>query len=214
MKAARAAGRRIVHAHGVFDLLHPGHIRHLDEAKALGDVLVVTITEDRHVNKGPHRPAFPEALRAESLAALQAVDHVAINRAATAVTAIDAIRPHVYVKGPDYRNAADDVTGGIVREEAAVAAAGGVLHVTEDLTFSSSALINQYLPTYPGDVQEYLRAFRERYSAGDVISFLDRLLGLRVLVVGEAIVDEYIYCDQMGKSGRASRSSRHALPLG
>jgi rfaE bifunctional protein kinase chain/domain/rfaE bifunctional protein nucleotidyltransferase chain/domain len=202
MQAARAVGKRIVHAHGVFDLLHPGHIRHLNEAKALGDVLVVTITEDRHVNKGPHRPAFPEGLRAESLAALQAVDHVAINRAPTAVTAIDAIRPHLYVKGPDYRNALDDPTGGIVREEAAVAAHGGVLHITEDITFSSSALLNQYLPSYPSDVQDYLREFRERHSADDVTGYLERLRDLRVLVVGEAILDEYIYCDQMGKSAK------------
>lgn len=169
MRAARETGKRIVHAHGVFDLLHPGHIRHLEEARRLGDLLVVTITEDRHVNKGPHRPAFPEALRAESLAALQAVDFVAINRAATAVPAIDAIRPHVYVKGPDYRSAENDVTGGIAFEEAAVAANGGVLHITEDVTFSSSALLNAHFPTYPRDVQSYLREFRERHSVDEVI---------------------------------------------
>src|ERR1700694_5136221 len=58
----QAKGKRVVHAHGVFDLLHPGHIRHLREAKTFGDVLVVTLTEDLHVNKGPHRPAFPESL--------------------------------------------------------------------------------------------------------------------------------------------------------
>src|SRR5579883_2828201 len=69
--AAKVAGARVVHAHGVFDLLHLGHIRHLRSAKNYGDVLVVTITEDRYVNKGPGRPAFSEAQRAEQLAALE-----------------------------------------------------------------------------------------------------------------------------------------------
>ena len=76
----KAAGKHVVQCHGVFDLLHVGHIRHFQEARAFGDVLVVTLTRDEHVNKGPHRPAFPQELRAESIAALDAVDYVAINR--------------------------------------------------------------------------------------------------------------------------------------
>jgi rfaE bifunctional protein kinase chain/domain/rfaE bifunctional protein nucleotidyltransferase chain/domain len=198
----RVEGKRIVQAHGVFDLLHPGHIRHLSEAKSYGDILVVTLTEDRFVNKGPHRPAFGEGLRAESLAALAAVDFVAINRTPTAVAAIDAVRPHVYVKGPDYRRAEDDISGGIVAEEDAVRALGGVLRITEDITFSSSALINEYLPSLPPDVQAYVRDFRTRWSAREVIAHVERLREMDVLVVGEAILDEYVYCDQMGKSAK------------
>ena len=78
LAAARAGGRRVVQCHGCFDLLHIGHIRYLQKAAKLGDLLVVTVTPDRFVNKGPHRPAFPEALRAETLAALDCVDFVAI----------------------------------------------------------------------------------------------------------------------------------------
>ena len=198
----RAAGRRIVHAHGVFDLLHIGHIRHLQEARSFGDILVVTLTEDIHVNKGPHRPAFPESLRAEALAALDAVDFVAISRFPSAVQMLELIQPDVYVKGPDYKHPADDVTGGITREEAAVVAGGGVIRITEDITFSSSALINRFLPAYGTDVQAYLDDFRTRFSASDVRGFLDRLTTMRVTVVGEAILDEYVYCDQLGKSAK------------
>jgi rfaE bifunctional protein nucleotidyltransferase chain/domain len=198
----RAAGKRIVHAHGVFDLLHPGHIRHLREARSLGDVLVVTITADRYVNKGPNRPAFPHALRAEALAALAAVDYVAVNDAATAVPAIEAVRPHVYAKGPDYKVAADDLTGKIGEEEAAVRSHGGTIAFTEDITFSSSALLNEYLPSYPVETQAYLRDLRSRYSLREVIEGLDRLADLRVALVGETILDEYVYCDQMGKSAK------------
>ncbi|HAM57093.1 MAG TPA: cytidyltransferase, partial [Candidatus Rokubacteria bacterium] len=77
LDALRAQGKRVVQCHGVFDLLHPGHIRHFEAARAEGDVLVVTVTPDRFVNKGPGRPVFNQRLRAESIAALQSVDYVA-----------------------------------------------------------------------------------------------------------------------------------------
>jgi len=67
VRRLKKSGKRIVHCHGVFDLLHIGHIRHFEAAKAMGDVLVITLTPDRFVNKGPHRPAFPQVLRAEPL---------------------------------------------------------------------------------------------------------------------------------------------------
>src|SRR6266516_5987247 len=95
----RAGGKKIIHCHGVFDLLHICHIKHLEAARKLGDVLVVTITPDRFVNKGPHRPAFPERLRAEALASLACVDFVAVNEWPTAVETIRALRPNLYVKG-------------------------------------------------------------------------------------------------------------------
>lgn len=199
---ARLRGARIVLAHGVFDLLHIGHIRHLQEARTFGDLLVVSLTEDRHVNKGPDRPAFTEALRAEAIASIGDVDYVTISRFPSAVEMIATVRPHVYVKGPDYKQPADDVSGGIGREEAAVRAAGGEIRITDDVTFSSSSLINRFLPTYGSDVQTWLDGFRSRYSAQDIRVFLDRLSEMRVAVVGEAILDEYVYCDQLGKSAK------------
>ena len=71
LETVRENGKKVVHCHGVFDLLHIGHIRHFQQAKKLGDVLVVTITPDKDVNKGPHRPAFAEQLRVEAIAALE-----------------------------------------------------------------------------------------------------------------------------------------------
>src|SRR4030067_1419380 len=75
----KSDNKTVVHCHGVFDLLHIGHIRHLEQAKTMGDVLVVTVTPDRYVDKGPHRPAFTEILRAEGIASLGWVDCVAFN---------------------------------------------------------------------------------------------------------------------------------------
>ena len=202
LRALKAEGRRIVHCHGVFDLLHPGHIRHLAEAKRMGDVLVVTITPDRFVNKGPHRPAFTESLRAEVLGALDCVDFVGINRWPTAVEAIRLLQPDIYVKGQDYREASRDVTGGIVLEQEAVEAHGGRIEFTDDIVFSSSNLLNRYLPAFSAEVNDYLAAFRERHSAEEVKGWLDELASLNVLVLGEAILDEYVYCEPLNKSGK------------
>lgn len=196
------AGKKIVHCHGVFDLLHVGHIRHFSEAKKIGDVLVVTLTPDRFVNKGPHRPAFSEALRAEAIAALKDVDFVAINLWPSAEETIQMLRPDFYVKGSDYSKADDDVTGGILRERQAVENAGGQIVFTDDITFSSSELINRYLPNLPETTREFIGKFKRAHSIEDIWGYLDRAVGMRVLLVGETIIDEYHYCTALGKSSK------------
>ena len=200
--AARAHGRKVVHCHGVFDLLHIGHIRHLEQAKGMGDVLVVTVTPDRYVNKGPSRPVFTEALRAEAIAALDCVDYVAINRWPIAEETIKLLRPDYYVKGQDYAESQNDRPGGISVEEAAVKGVGGQLVFTDDITFSSSSLINKHLQVHPRNVSDYLERFSNRHSTDDVLRYLEGAESLKVLVVGETIIDEYIYCEAMGKSGK------------
>lgn len=196
----RRQGKTVVQCHGVFDLLHPGHIRHFEAAKKEGDALVVTLTRDEHVNKGPGRPVFNQRLRAESVAALHAVDFVAINRWPSAVEAIALLKPNVYVKGDEYAEAESDVTGMINHEEAAVKAAGGRIHFTNEITFSSTELLNSHFDVYPDEAQAFLKGFRQRYSAEDVIRRLDSLRKLKVLLIGETIIDEYHYCQAMGKS--------------
>lgn len=200
--ALKAQGKTVVQSHGVFDLLHLGHIRHFEEARRMGDVLVVTLTPDEHVNKGPHRPAFSHDLRAEAIAALAAVDYVAVNAWPLAVEAIKLLKPSIYVKGPDYKNAEKDITGGIVPEAEAVRSVGGEIRFTDDVTYSSSNLLNRYLSSMPDDVQRYLEGFRGKYSVQQVFDFLEGFASLRVLVVGEAILDEYVYCDALGKSSK------------
>ncbi len=132
----KTAGKSVVLCHGVFDLLHYGHILHFEEARRQGDALVITITPDVYVNKGPDRPAFTEAYRAQMLAALEIVDYVAINKWPSAVEMLQIVQPDVYAKGPDYRDHQADVSGKIGDEEAAVRAAGGRIYYTEDITFS------------------------------------------------------------------------------
>ena len=148
----------------MFDLLHIGHLRHLKAARQFGDLLIVTITPDRFVNKGPGRPAFTEALRAEALAMLECVDMVAINHWPTAVEAIKLLKPDFYVKGSEYREAAKDVTGGIVHEQEAVESVGGRLVFTDDITFSSSSLLNRHFASHSEGTQRIPRFLRDAAS--------------------------------------------------
>lgn len=196
----RSAGKSVVHSHGVFDLLHLGHIRHFEEAKSMGDVLVVTVTRDEHVQKGPHRPAFSHDLRAEAVAALGAVDFVAINRWSLSVETIKLLRPNIYVKGPDYKDKSKDVTGGIIAEEAAVKSVGGEIRFTDDVTFSSSSLLNRHLSSFPTETDRYLEDFRERHSEDEVLGWLEEVRQLHPLIVGEAIIDEYHFTNGIGKA--------------
>lgn len=197
----RAAGERIVHCHGVFDLLHIGHVRHFEQARKLGDRLIVTLTPDRFVNKGIGRPAFTESLRAEFLANLTSIDYVAINEWPTAVDTIHLLKPHVFVKGSEFKNLQDTI-GHVSKEGEAIRAVGGEVAFTEDIVYSSSALINQYMSQYPDHVRDFLCEFTTRYTAEEVLAPLRAAENLKVLVVGESIIDEYSYCEAIGKSGK------------
>jgi len=202
LASRRANGAKLVLCQGAFDLLHIGHIRHLEHARNLGDVLVVTVTADRFVDRGPHRPAFHEDLRAEAIAALECVDHVAITSSPTAVEAIRLLGPDFYVTGAESKEPDIDYADRTTHEEAAIKAVGGQLIVAEDITYSSSSLINRYLPVFPKETSDYLKHFSAGHSGGDVLRYLESATPLKVLVVGEAIIDEYQYCEAIGKSSK------------
>jgi rfaE bifunctional protein nucleotidyltransferase chain/domain len=200
VKEHKARGKVIVHCHGVFDLLHPGHIKHFESAKNKGDILVVTVTRDEYVNKGPDRPVFSHDLRAESIAAISCVDYVAINEWPTAIETIKLLRPSFYVKGSDYARQSNDLTGKITEEEKTVKSIGGAIYFTDDITFSSSTLLNTFFSSYPDETRAFLHDFKRCYSADDVIGMLKKIEDLKVLVIGDTIIDEYHYCAGMGKT--------------
>ena len=196
--------KRIAHCHGVFDLIHPGHIRHLAAAKKEGDVLIVTVTADQFVRKGPGRPIFNENLRAETLASFSYVDFVAINHAPTATNCIKLLKPDVYVKGQDYIDKSKDVTGKINEEESTVLSVGGRMAFTHDITFSSSKLINAHMQVFPEETRSYLKGIASKYSLEYIFSILNRVKDLKILVIGEAIIDQYHYCEGMDKSRKSN----------
>jgi len=196
------AGKSLVHCHGVFDLLHPGHVRHLETAKKEGDILVVTVTADRFVNKGPGRPVFNHDLRAESLAALECVNYVAVNHSPTAIEPIQKLQPDVYVKGSEYSTRKQDENQSFPLEEKAVRDGGGRVVFTDDITFSSSNLINSHFSGLSPKTDDWLKEFRTRCSAEALENYLVQASKQKPMVIGEAIIDEYLFCDPLGKSSK------------
>jgi D-beta-D-heptose 7-phosphate kinase/D-beta-D-heptose 1-phosphate adenosyltransferase len=135
----RRAGRRIVFTNGVFDLLHPGHLRYLKAARAQGDALIVGVNSDRSVraNKGPTRPVTPEAERAEILAALDPVDAVVVFDEETPAGIIQALQPDVLVKGADWP--ADQIVG----RDTVEARGGRVILVPVEQGYSTTSLLER-----------------------------------------------------------------------
>lgn len=202
---ARKEKKRIVLCHGVFDLLHPGHIRHLQSAKKYGDILVVTLTADKFVKKGPGRPVFNENLRAEVLASLSVVDYVGVIHAESSIDALKKIKPDFYVKGPDYRNRKvnPNIPVKLDLEKKTVESLGGkIVFTDDDIIFSSSNLINTYLDSYPKATQSYLKIMHQSYVSQNIIDHLSRLKDKKILVIGDAIIDQYHYTLPMGKSSK------------
>src|ERR1700674_890547 len=135
----RLRDKKIIHCHGAFDLVHIGHLIHFEEAKALGDILVVTITADTHITK-KRSVNFTEADRARQVAALEIVDYVAVVQEPTALSAIAALHPDIYVKGPEYADLMLDKSRSIFHEMRVLETYGGRIHFTSGDTFSSTKL--------------------------------------------------------------------------
>lgn len=194
-RRAREDGRRVVQCHGCFDIVHPGHIRHLRQARALGDILLVTITADAAIAKGTGRPLIPEELRADNLAELDCVDWVYIERRSTAAELLGEVRPDIYVKGKEYESNADPR---FAAERHAVESHGGrVVFSSGDVVFSSTALIaamEQAVDPFHKQLAQLLR--RPELDGPALMNTLARARGQRVLIVGEARLDTYIFCDR------------------
>lgn len=200
----RREGKKVVLCHGTFDLMHTGHIRYLQRAQKEGDILIATVTADEYVNKGPGRPVFSELLRAENLAALECVNYVGINQAVTAVDLLEKIRPSLYVKGGEYRDHSNDVTGNIAREINVVEKYGGAIFFTDEITFSSSELLNEHFGVFLPETKNFLEEFSSKYSDGKIHAQIDSLANLKVLVVGDAIIDQYHYVSPLGQTGKGN----------
>jgi len=195
-------GKKIVLSHGVFDLLHVGHIAHFESAKQNGDILVVSVTSDEFVNKGPGRPVFNHNLRAKAISALSVVDAVIISKYPTAENIINIVKPNIYFKGPDYKNNKKDLTKNIYKEINAVKKNGGKIIYSNDQTFSSSNLINKTNAVFNEKQQKFLNLISKRYSFEYICETIKKFEKLRPLIIGETIIDQYNFCQVLGKSGK------------
>jgi len=210
-KEEKTKGKKIVLSQGCFDLLHPGHIRHLKAAKKYGDTLIVVITPDKFVKKGPGRPVFNEHLRAESVASLASIDYVALNEWDNIIKTIELLEPNFYVKGRDYSESSEEDTTTILSEEEAVKKINGEIRFTEDITFSSSSIINEQFDVLSKEAKDYIKELKKEFASSDIISILKNLNDLNVLIIGDAILDEYIFCKAIGKPEKAAVVSTQYL---
>jgi rfaE bifunctional protein nucleotidyltransferase chain/domain len=202
VREAQSRGEVVAMCHGCFDIVHPGHIRHLQHAAKMGDRLLVTVTGDALMEKGTGRPLIPQELRAENLAALNCVSWVAINPRPTAAELLDIIRPDVYIKGREYEHNSDPR---FALEKQIVERHGGrVVFTSGDVVFSSTALINA-LEEAASPFQATTRQLIEQHGIGPESTdpLIASFQGKRVLVIGETIKDTYVICDRPAVAGES-----------
>lgn len=190
--------KKIGLCHGVFDLVHPGHIIHFEEAKSACDILVVSITAAQYVRKGPDRPYFDDDMRLRFLSEISCIDYVMLSEAYTVDDIIECVEPDLYIKGEEYKKASDDVTGMIDHEANLVKQHGGQMYYTSGAVFSSTKLINKGMGGLSPEVIEFAQNFTGKYSLDDVRKYSSEVEKLKVLVVGDIIIDKYTYCVVQG----------------
>lgn len=192
----RPRDKKIIMCHGTFDVVHPGHVRHLLYAKHKADILVTSLTADQHILKANMRPYVPQDLRAINLAALEVVDYVIIDPNPTPLDNLRAIQPDYFAKGYEYQH------GGLhpkTAEEVAVLESygGEIIFTPGDIVYSSSHLIEHGPPNISTEKLMMLME-AEGIGFGDLYAALDKMQGIKVHVVGDTIVDSLTQCTMIG----------------
>ncbi len=192
----RPREQKVIMCHGVFDVVHPGHLRHLLYAKSKADILVASLTADKHIDKGKYRPHVPQELRAANLAAFEMVDYVVIDKNPKPLDNIAIIQPDYFAKGYEY--VADGLPPKTAEEADVVESYGGeIIFTPGDVVYSSSNLIDLAPPSLKLEKLTTLME-REGLSFDDLRRTLAGMVGKRVHVVGDTIVDTLTQCAMIG----------------
>lgn len=213
LEKEKLLGKKIVQCHGVFDLFHPGHIIHFTEAKKLGDILIVSLTPDIYVNKGPNRPYFTEEIRLQFIASLEIVDYVVLNDSKDALSIIEKIRPDFYVKGKEYEDHEKDVTGKIKEEVLCTEKYKGKVVYTDGKTFSSSSILNQFFSKYSDQQKLFLSQIKTKYSAEQILKCIDSLGSLKVLIIADPFKQEDFFLKPRFSTEQSYISSQESKSL-
>lgn len=195
--------KTIVQSHGVFDLVHPGIIAHLNSAKKLGDVLIVTVIKDKDVRRGPGRPVFHENMRLENVASLEQVDYACLADDDIPFECVKKIKPDIFAKGQSHSERDKKIHEKIFKEERELYFGKSKIYETAGFSFSSSYIVNNLLDIYPEATKNYLKNFSKKYSFDNILENLNKLKDLKVLLIGDGIIDEYHYCTALGKSAKS-----------
>lgn len=203
VRALQKKGKVVVQIHGVFDVIHPGIIQHLTAARKHGDILVATVIKDKDVRRGPGRPIFNEELRVQNVASLAQVDYVALVDEDAPYECLRALQPDIYAKGKAFQDRDLAIQGKLSAAEKELKLGKVKILETERLSFSSRQTVNNFLDVYPAETTQYLRDLTSRHSFAQITRSLNDLKKLKILLIGDGIIDEYHYCDPLGKSAKA-----------
>ena len=210
LKKLKKLKKKIVHCHGVFDLLHIGHLKHFQSAKKYGDILIVSITPNKFVFKGANRPYFDEQERLEALASIEVIDFVVLNNYPDSIEIIKKIRPHYYCKGPDYSglekksSSAVNNNKNFVNEKKICKKINCIIKLTADIKFSSSKIINEKLLDFNKKENSFISNIKKNYTLRDIEKKIDDLSKLNFIVIGDPIIDTYLFSDSLGVSSKSS----------
>ncbi len=198
---ARPRQKSVIMCHGMFDIVHPGHLRHLAYAKEKADILVASVTADNHNTKANFRPYVPQELRALNLAALEVVDYVIIDTSSTPIDNVKFLQPDYYAKGYEYFS--DGLPPKTQEELSVLESYGGEMVFTPgDVVYSSSVLIEAEPPNLRIDKLLALMQ-SEDVTFNDLRQTLKKMVDLKVHVVGDTIVDSYSYCSLLGATAKS-----------
>jgi len=194
----KITGKTMVMCHGTFDIVHPGHIRHLIYAKQKGDILIASCTADKFIDKGKDKPFIPEELRARNLAALEMIDYVIIDQNKTPIDNILILQPDFFVKGFEYSK--DGIHPKTKEEIKAISSYGGkVVFSPGDYVKSSTNLLTVKKPKL--SIEKLVAIMdSEGITFNDVLNTIDKFKGIKVHVVGDTIIDRYTFCSVLGQT--------------
>ena len=196
-------GKTIGLVHGVFDVIHVGHIKYFEEAKKKVDILIASVTEDKFASKAPGKPIFTTEQRVEVLKNIKTLDYVIKSLKSTSVDIINAIKPDIYFKGKDYKESID-VTKNILIEENAVKKNGGKIIFTESEIFSSSKIINESFKYLNPEFQNFIKKNKIKGLKDKFYNTFKDKINKKILILGDPIIDVYKYVKPTGKSNKAT----------
>ena len=190
--------------HGVFDAIHIGHLWYFKNAKKLVDKLIVSVTTDKYVNKGPGKPIFDTAKRVELLRSIDVIDEVIVSDSKTAIEIIKKIKPDFYIKGSDYKNLASDLSNQIRVEKRAVESIGGKLVFTNSPLFSSSSIINKNFDFINDDAKKFLTLYKgSKYHLHKKFKdFIKTKSNKKIILIGDPLLDIIKFVLPSGKSNK------------
>ncbi len=202
IKILKKQNKKIGLIHGVFDVIHYGHIKYFEEAKRKVDYLIVSVTENKYVNKGPGKPIFNTLKRCEVLKSIKDIDEVIVSNYPTAIENIKLIKPHYYIKGKDYKNLSDDLSKNILLEKKEVEKYKGKILFTNSELHSSSSIINK---NFDFITEEAKKFFNKSIFDGLGLEFkkiINKISGKKVLIIGDPILDIIKTSIPSGKSNK------------